>query len=58
MALGATGAVIVALGIAVITSFFRQLTNQLSCSRTIPFRPDVEVWIHRFATIGSRAAFV
>ena len=57
IALGTTGAVIVAVGIAVITSLFRRRRRP---SLTLSHDPDsdrtVEMWVHRLATMGSRAA--
>jgi hypothetical protein len=59
IALGTTGAVIVALGIAVFTSFFRRLHRPaLSLSHDPDSDRTVEMWVHRLATMGSRAAFV
>jgi hypothetical protein len=59
VALGTTFAVMVALGIALVTSVFRRrhrpsvgLTHDPDSDRT------VEAWSHRLAGMGDRAAFV
>jgi hypothetical protein len=59
VALGTTGAVIVALGVALLTSLFRRwhrptvgLSHDPDADRT------VEMWVHRLACMGDLAAFV